>query len=120
MITYETEYFWRHPGAEWKIGNIPDPKCEDPEQYAVMAALVEVLVESFIWRLELGMRRTDRPMVSRSEDPPPFTPEVCPPWAAGVPGLKEKLVLDPEEDKYFDSSLHRRNIYMATGWFFTV
>ncbi|KAL2167755.1 hypothetical protein VTG60DRAFT_851 [Thermothelomyces hinnuleus] len=120
MITYETEYFWRRSGPDWATANIPDPECGDPEQYAVMASLAEVLADSFVWRLELGMRRTDRPIVSRSEDPPPCPPEVAPPWTARVGPLKEKLVLDPDEDEYFDSPFHRRNIYMATGWFYTV
>ncbi|KAK4251978.1 hypothetical protein C7999DRAFT_36975 [Corynascus novoguineensis] len=122
MITYETEYFWRRPGPDWATANIPDPECRDPEQYAVMASLAEVLAESFVWRLELGMRRTDRSIISRSEEcPPPFAPEVPPPWTAKVPALKKKLIIDPEEeDNYFDSPFHRRNIYMATGWFYTV
>lgn len=120
MITYETEYFWRRSEAEWAIAKIPDPECVDPEQYAVMASLAEVLVESFMWRLELGLRRDDKPIMNRMVDPPPFTPELCPAWAAKVPPLDEKLLVHPEEDGYIDSPLHRRNIYHSTGWFYTV
>jgi hypothetical protein len=120
MITYETEYFWRRSSPRWAVANLPDPECTDPEQYAVMAALADVLVDSFTWRLELGLRRTDQPIVHRSADPLPFTPETRPSWTAKVPPLQEKLVIHPEEDVYFDSPLHRRNVYMATGWFYTV
>jgi hypothetical protein len=113
MITYETEYFWRQSSPRWATANIPDPECEDPGQYAVMASLAEVLVDSFMWRLELGLRRNDSQIMNRMVDPPP-------PFVAEVPPLKEKLVLDPDEDVYFDSPLHRRNIYMSTGWFYSV
>lgn len=79
--------------------NFPDPECKGPEQYAVMASLAEVLVESFIWRLELDMRRTDKSVVSRSEDPRPFVPEVCPAWTAKVAPLTAKLLRHPEQEQ---------------------
>lgn len=120
MITYETEYFWRRSPPEWATALIPDPQCEDAEQYAVMASLAEALVESFAWRLELGLRRTDRPIMNYDRDPPPYDPEVCPAWAAKVPPLKEKLLIHLDEDRCFDSPFHRRNIYMATGHLYTV
>ncbi|KAK4156212.1 hypothetical protein C8A00DRAFT_41271 [Chaetomidium leptoderma] len=120
MITYETEYFWRRSSPQWATANIADPDCQDTEQYAVMASLAEVLVDSFRWRLELGLRRNDEPIMNRTVDPPPFVPEVCPLWAAKVPSLRARLLVHPEEDRYFDSPLHRRNIYMSTGWFYTV
>lgn len=120
MITYETEYFWRQSSPPWAVANISDPECQDREQYAVMASLAEVLVEAFTWRLELGLRRDDTPIMDRTVDPPPFTPETCPRWTAKVLPLKDKLIMHPEEDEYFDSPLHRRNIYMSTGWFYTV
>lgn len=118
MITYETEYFWHCPS--WATLSIPDPKCEDLEQYAVMASLAEELVESFNWRLKLGLRRTDKPFTNRYRDPVPMVAEIYPSWTANVPPLKEKLLIHPDEDIYFDSPFHRRNIYMATGHFYTV
>ncbi|KAG5928608.1 hypothetical protein E4U42_000322 [Claviceps africana] len=120
MISYETEYFWRKSSPRWAVANIPDPRCEDLEQYAVMASLAEVLAESFTWRLNLGLRRTDTPCVNFDREPPPFEPEVCPTWTASVPPLSNKLLIHEDEDVYFDSPLHRRNIYMATGHFYTV
>lgn len=120
MMTYETEYFWRRSSSEWATRNIPDPKCDDEEQYAVMASLAEVLVESFMWRLELGLRRDDTPFMNRDEEPKPFVPETCPLWTAKIPALTEDLLIHPEESQYFDSPFHRRNIYMCTGFFYTV
>ncbi|KAG6036384.1 hypothetical protein E4U41_005735 [Claviceps citrina] len=120
MITYETEYFWRKASPLWAVANLPDPRCEDSEQYAVMASLAEVLAESFTWRLNLGLRRTDTALMSRDDEPLPSEPEVCPAWTVAVPALKNKLLIHPDEDVYFDSPFHRRNIYMATGHFYTV
>ncbi|KAL2757561.1 hypothetical protein ACRALDRAFT_1060901 [Sodiomyces alcalophilus JCM 7366] len=120
MVTYETEYFWARSSPAWATALIPDPQCEDPEQYAVMASLAEVLVESFMWRLELGLRRSDKAIMNRYRDPPSLVPEVCPTWATKVAPLKEKLLIHPDEDRYFDSPFHRRNIYMSTGHFYTV
>ncbi|KAM4056531.1 DNA-binding protein [Hirsutella rhossiliensis] len=120
MITYETEYFWRRSSPGWATVGIPDPECDDAEQYAVMAALAEELVESFMWRLQLGLRRNDTPIMNRYKDPPPMVPEVCPAWATKVPALENKLLLHPDENVYFDSPFHRRNVYTATGSFYTV
>ena len=47
LTTKENEYFWRQASPEWATERIPDPRCEDPEQYAVMAAVAEVIVDSF-------------------------------------------------------------------------
>ncbi|PNY25515.1 Uncharacterized protein TCAP_04542 [Tolypocladium capitatum] len=63
-IAYETEYFWRRSSPSRATASIPDPECEDPEQYAVLASLAEVLVRSLTWRLELGLRRNDTPFVN--------------------------------------------------------
>lgn len=124
MITYETEYFWRRSLPAWAIAQIPDPigQCcgDDEEQYVVLAALAEVLAEAFMWRLGLGMRRGDRPCMNYYKEPVLMVPEVAPSWAAKVPALKEKLFLHPDEDVYFDSPFHRRNIHVSTGRFYTV
>lgn len=120
MITYETEYFWGRSEPRWAVARIDDPRCEDPEQYAVMAAVAEELAESFMWRLRLGLRRDDAPIMNRYVDPSPLVPETPPSWTSEVPGLQEKLILHPGEDEYFESPFHRRNIYAATGHFYTV
>ncbi|KAM4054613.1 hypothetical protein HRG_014918 [Hirsutella rhossiliensis] len=120
MITYETEYFWHRSSPRWATSNIPDPECEDREQYAVMASLAEALVNSFNWRLELGLRRNDELFTNRYIDPLPMVPETYPSWTANVLPLEEQLLIHPDEHAYFDSPFHRRNVYMATGHFYTV
>ncbi|EPE06568.1 dna-binding protein [Ophiostoma piceae UAMH 11346] len=125
MTTYETEYFWHRASPAWATETLADPRIENPdidaEQYAVMAAVVETLVLSFIWRLELGLRR-DRTMVDpcKEADLPAAVRERCPAWAVSVPGLDEELLLHPENDLHFDSPFHRRNIITSTGHFYTV
>ncbi|KAI5861528.1 hypothetical protein GGS23DRAFT_137914 [Durotheca rogersii] len=118
MITYETEYFWKHASPKWATANIADPRCEDPEQYAVMASLAEVLVNSFMWRLEIGLRRNGD--IEGPDGAPPTVLEFCPAWTANVPPLKEKLIINPDDELYFDSPFHDRNIITATGHFYTV
>ncbi|OAA50984.1 DNA-binding protein [Beauveria brongniartii RCEF 3172] len=45
LIASATQYFWRQTG--WAMADIPEPACEDEEQYAVLAATAETLVECF-------------------------------------------------------------------------
>jgi len=118
MVTYETEYFWHHTSPRWATSNIPDPECEDPEQYAVMASLAEVLVLSFLWRLEIGLRRNGAAEGPEAE--PPEVLECCPPWTAKVPRLDKELIINPDDIMYFDSPFHSRNITTSTGHFYTV
>lgn len=118
MITYETEYFWGHSSPQWATVHIPDPECNDPEQYAVMASVAEVLALSCTWRLEIGLRRN-----GDMEDPDGGTLAVLeypPPWTAKVPRLEDELILDSDNVLYFDSPFHSRNITTSTGNFYTV
>jgi hypothetical protein len=85
-----------------------------------MAGIAGILVDSFMWRLEPGLRRTDGPIANYHAQRPPLVPEDYPPWTAKVGPLPERLYIHPEEIRDFDSPLHRRNIFMATGHFFTI
>lgn len=120
MIQYEIEYFWRRPEPRWATANLQDPRCDDPEQYAVLAGIVEELVESFVWRLELGMRRDDKPIRNTYKDPKPLVPETCPGWTADVPPLKKTLVLHLGESKMLDGPFFSRNVWANSGYFYTV
>lgn len=94
-IGSETEYFWRRPEDEWSLESIPDPNDGDPVRYAVLASLMEAMVDAFNWRLELGLRRGGKRWVERGGDgrPAPFVPEVMPAWAERVPALEDELVI---------------------------
>ncbi|OAA64211.1 hypothetical protein SPI_02858 [Niveomyces insectorum RCEF 264] len=123
MTTYETEYFWHQASPAWATERLVDPRIAhpdiDPEQYAVMAAVAETLVLSFVWRLEIGLRR-DRTRADPCKDVPSDVLERCPAWTANAPRLEHELLLHPENDLYFDSPFHRRNIVTSTGHFYTV
>lgn len=60
LIGYETEYMWkRTTGAGWGLEKLRDPRddgCDNEEQFAVFASLVEALADAFNWRLSLGLR----------------------------------------------------------------
>ncbi|OAA48346.1 DNA-binding protein [Beauveria brongniartii RCEF 3172] len=45
LIASEIQYFWCK--TSWATINITDPECKDQEQYAVMAATAEAIVECF-------------------------------------------------------------------------
>lgn len=118
MITYETEYFWDHASPRWATVNIPDPECDDVEQYAVMASLAEVLAKSFMWRLKIGLRRNGD--LEGPDGAAPTVLETCPSWTSKVSPLKEKLIIHPDDEMYFESPFHDRNIVTTTGHFYTV
>ncbi|KAM3462652.1 hypothetical protein NHJ6243_003857 [Beauveria neobassiana] len=99
--------------------NIADPECEDPEQYAVMAATAEAIVECFNCKIKRGLRRDDPLFMSAYKEPRPVPPEGCPSWALAVGPLPEKLSLGTG-NTYYDSPFHRRNIYTSTGDFYSV
>lgn len=85
-VGYEVEYFFFHP-HQWRIEDIPDPKDDNPQRYAILASLIEALVDSFNWRYNLGLRRT-----RKTEDPCPAN-EIAPEWTRRVGRLPEPLRL---------------------------
>ncbi|KAG8691517.1 hypothetical protein FRC09_011598 [Ceratobasidium sp. 395] len=88
----ESAYFWRH--GDWPIHNIPDPKDPDPIRYAVLASLVEELVDAFNFKIELGLRRgvelheVDHLALAQQQNRPL---ETCPAWALRVPALEQQV-----------------------------
>ncbi|KAI1288048.1 hypothetical protein F5Y03DRAFT_401863 [Xylaria venustula] len=96
LVGYETEYFWKHrEPTRWQPALLKDPGVHgDVERRAVIAALVQDLVASFNWRMELGLRRCAE-LVERDVDgtPAPFTPYECPDWVYTVPKLDNTLFI---------------------------
>ncbi|KAI1827433.1 hypothetical protein F4861DRAFT_364465 [Xylaria intraflava] len=117
LIGYETEYIWRHrEPTRWQPHLLEDPgEHGDPERRAVIAALVEDLVASFNWRMELGLRRCAN-VVERDNDgnPAPFTPYRCPDWVYTVDKLQDTLLISEfdsdDEEVPEDDPWRRRNI----------
>lgn len=61
---------------------MPDPSDDDPVRYAILASLVEALVDAFNWKMQLGIRRGEDAALDKSvnratdfskEEPPSWT-----------------------------------------------
>ncbi|KAK7042433.1 hypothetical protein R3P38DRAFT_2890448 [Favolaschia claudopus] len=89
--------YWFHQQAHWRLVEVPDPEDPDPTRYAVIASLVEDLVDSFNYKIKLGLRRGitfERPWLIKDfkDDPhPPF--ECAPLWTSRVGPLTAHLAL---------------------------
>lgn len=133
LIGTETEYFFYH--EDWKLGDIPDPKDEDPIRYAFLASFMEELHEAVNWRLSLGLRRNRQKILrQKGSDPwPPFTPETLPDWTRTVPPIDEDFLkrsvpsrmVDVEGNLVLEEDgkgqhFARRNIVTNTDWLYTI
>lgn len=109
-IMLESSYFWRH--RDWSMQDIPDPRDPDPVRYAMLASLVEEMVEAFNYKIGLGLRRgieiyrSDYHALAREENKP-F--EVCPEWALRVPALGDLVNFGREGDQG-TPTFRKRNI----------
>lgn len=89
----ELESFWCH--SSWAVKDIPDPQDPDPERYAVLACITELLVLSFNDRISLGLPRDTPPIITgdvyNEIRMRPKLLEEVPAWASKVPALGEIL-----------------------------
>lgn len=121
-----------HPEPRWSLARVPDPQDDDPVRYAILASLVEALVDAFNWRLELGIRRdntTDRSEQQRGSN---FIREEAPSWMSRVGAVEKPLdfiataaegtntntngAADLTEEPHF----LKRNIRAPNGYLYTV
>ncbi|KAJ7101402.1 hypothetical protein B0H15DRAFT_410811 [Mycena belliarum] len=92
--------YWFHEQAQWRLVDIPDPRDPDPVRYAILAALAEDLVDSFNYKIKMGLRRGitfGQPWLIEGfkKDPdPPF--ETAPSWTSTVGPLPDYLELSPD------------------------
>ncbi|KAI0477072.1 hypothetical protein GGR56DRAFT_388214 [Xylariaceae sp. FL0804] len=132
LLQYEVEYFWRHADRRWATANLYDPAQDcvpgpiDAERHAILAAIVEELVDSFHWRLDLGLRRLD-PASLDDYEKMPLIPETAPAWPSIVPPLPELLPLQlcleedmAERESKKGNAFLRRNIFAFAGEFYTI
>jgi hypothetical protein len=109
-VMLESAYFWRQ--KHWSLCNIPDPKDPDPVRYAILASLVEEMVEAFNYKIGLGLRRgveiykSDYHALAREQNKP-F--EVCPNWVSQAPALDSLVNFGREGDEGMPA-FRRRNI----------
>ena len=91
QLMLEFNYFWSHPYPDrWTPEAIADPCDEDLERYAVLASLVESLVNAFNFRRSYGFCRSDA-LPGHDKEGPDLM--VGPSWTAKVPPLPSRLSL---------------------------
>ena len=124
-MSYECEYFFFHPERRWRLDQIPDPKDPDPLRSALLASMVEALVDAFNWRLELGIgrdRRFKKDFVVEREVG--LEPERCPAWTSSIAPLEKTLKLNTGEDGKELGNPHpaflKRSIEAPMGYLYTV
>lgn len=121
MMGYECEYFFYHRERHWSLACIPDPRDEDPIRYAILASMVEALVDAFNWRLELGIRRdktTDK-LEQRSFN---FVREEAPSWTSKIGPVAKPLAFHEagSSDMTMEQRFFKRNIRVPNGYLYTV
>ncbi|KAJ7187155.1 hypothetical protein C8R46DRAFT_285219 [Mycena filopes] len=95
----DSQYMF-HRQAHWRLADMPDPQDPDPVRYAILASLMEDLVDSFNYKIKMGLRRgitIDEPWLigDFKKDPnPPF--ESAPSWVKAVGPLTDFLQLSSE------------------------
>ncbi|KAF9474520.1 hypothetical protein BDN70DRAFT_312074 [Pholiota conissans] len=52
----ESQYLF-HDQPKWKIKDIPNPKNSDPQGRPILASLMETLIQSFNYKIFMGLRR---------------------------------------------------------------
>lgn len=52
----ELQYYFEYQ-PKWKLRDIPNPEDPDPRRQAILASLVETLVQSFNYKIFMGLRR---------------------------------------------------------------
>ena len=123
LMSYECEYISRRGSKRWRLSQIPDPHDADALRYAVLASLVEALVDVFNWKMELGIRRGGRPCDKSDERSTNFTKEIPPQWAQNVSSLGQRVNLINRETEPFaklDENFLKRNIEASAGHMYTV
>ncbi|KAF8816285.1 hypothetical protein BYT27DRAFT_7221507 [Phlegmacium glaucopus] len=111
-VMLEGHYFWRRG---WRIKDIPDPKDPNPLRYAILASLVESMVEAYNWKISLGLRRgvgvtsAAQDEAFRKDPNKPF--EEAPSWTSQVPPVEEwTSFLSDRAITNYNTPFHKRRI----------
>lgn len=119
MMGYECEYFFQ-PRGRWSLVNVPDPKDDDPVRYAILASMVEALVDAFNWRLELGLRRDGSKDLTENKHNT-FVREQPPSWTNNATTLDSQLDLsNSERNCKPHKRFLKRNIRAPMGYLHTL
>ncbi|KAJ7666680.1 hypothetical protein DFH06DRAFT_1184461 [Mycena polygramma] len=107
----DSQYMF-HEQAHWRLADIPDPRDPDPIRYAILASLAEDLVDSFNYKITMGLRRgitLDKPWLIGEFKKDPHPPlESAPSWTSAVGPLSQFLQLSAQCRA--TPSFERRNI----------
>ena len=108
VIGYETEYFFDQGRQSWRLHRIPDPKDPDPIRYAILACIVEALLDAFNFRLSKGFRRNGKHIPPRNWDGvsspyAPYDPEMLPSWTEHVSPVDKQYLRDVMPQRMLDS-----------------
>ncbi|KAI1965936.1 hypothetical protein LOZ58_000837 [Ophidiomyces ophidiicola] len=123
MYGDECTYFFHHSEPSWSLASVPDPQDKDPVRYAFVASMVEALVESFNWRLEVGIRwdQTVKQSKQRSSN---FTSEKAPSWTSDVTAVARTLVFCEAGSDISGMTMEKhflkRNTQIPNGYLYTV
>lgn len=116
MLSYESDYFFSHTEAAWKLSEMPDPQDSDPVRYALLASFAEALVDAFNWKLEQGLRRGGTQNAGSDHG----GLETLPRWTERVKPLPERLNLRPNNNESADPNFLKRNIQAPMGYLYCV
>jgi len=120
MMGYECTYFFYQPHGRWSLVNLPDPKDDDLVRYAILASMVEALVDAFNWRLELGIRR-DGSRDETENKHSTFVREQPPSWTNNATTLDRQLdLMNSESESGPHKSFLKRNIKAPMGYLYTL
>ncbi|KAM3443251.1 hypothetical protein MY4824_000554 [Beauveria thailandica] len=122
LMGYESDYFFAHDEASWRLSQIPDPKDTDVVRYAVLACFVEALVAAFNWKIEEGLRRNGKHAFELEDkaDYPLFL-EKAPDWTSKVGPLAETIDLRaPGNEDGVNAIFQKRNIVATMGYLYCV
>lgn len=119
----EVQYFWWH--HTWSVADIPEPRDNESERKAILAAATYLLVKAFNTNIGMGLKR-DKPPITTDEEwdemmARPKVFETVPAWAKKLKPLKHTLVLPDADgevlndrtDEEADQDMLRKNILIT-------
>jgi hypothetical protein len=124
LMSYESDYFFRQRSARWQLSRMPDPGDDDPVRYAILASLVDALVDAFNWRMQLGIGRGGGASPDRSANRANnFLKERPLSWTRNIGAIEKPLnLIDRSKEPHAnpEENFLKRNIEAGVGYLYTV
>ncbi|ERF74189.1 hypothetical protein EPUS_03379 [Endocarpon pusillum Z07020] len=122
-MSYESDYFFRQVSVRSQLSRMPGPSDDYFARYAILASLVETLVDAFNWKMQLGIRRGEEAALDRSVNRATNFSKEAPSWTRniGVIGKPPSLIdRDKEPHANPEENFSKRNIEAGVGYLYTV